>query len=250
MSQVAPGLSLEQRRYFRDELRQARAAALLDAEGFEPIFLALERLGGLVAPQKKGFGAYRDSFLDIAREGKYGQLEACAPDVLSSLHGLYDSVRSGRNDAVHEGAQARHLVRHCIELALAIEDGLMAGQKRIADFMVRGPATVEPWQPVAFARQQMLVNSFSYLPIRWRESWDVISDKAIANFQSRSEKPAKALRNPIEQAVVSGELVLERGYCVSPDSLVQDVVGTATNVVLVVSEQGSLLGIATFFDFL
>jgi len=38
-------LPSEERRFFRDQLRRARAVALLDGEGFHPIVAALERLG-------------------------------------------------------------------------------------------------------------------------------------------------------------------------------------------------------------
>lgn len=37
-------LTSAERRFFRDQLREARAAALLDAEGFHPIVAAHERL--------------------------------------------------------------------------------------------------------------------------------------------------------------------------------------------------------------
>jgi len=38
---------------------------------------------------------------------------------------LYESVRKARNAAVHEGALARHLAVHALEMALVLEDALM-----------------------------------------------------------------------------------------------------------------------------
>jgi hypothetical protein len=40
----------------------------------------------------------------------------------------------------------------------------------VSDFMVRNPIQAELWQPVSFARQLLLINSFSYLPILMEES--------------------------------------------------------------------------------
>lgn len=244
-------LSQKQRQFFRDELRHARAAALLNAEGFDPIVVAMERLGGLLNPAGKGFGDYKRVLLEIARVGKHGEIDGCMPEVISNLDALFASVKTGRNASVHEGAHARHLVRHCVELALAVEDGLMADSRCVADFMVRSPVCAEPWQPVAFARQQMLVNSFSYLPVQWEGAWSVLSDRAVARFIGGQSIPAKALKQTIEEAVASGELALESAYCVLPEATVKDVLReTNGGVVLVTSIHGSLLGIATFFDFL
>jgi hypothetical protein len=52
----------------------------------------------------------------------------------------------------------------------------------VADFMVRSPVTVEPWHTVGHIRRQMLLNSFSYLPIFWDGNWHLISDMAIASM--------------------------------------------------------------------
>jgi hypothetical protein len=45
-------LQLGQRRFFRDQLREARSIALLDGEGFQAIVSALERLGFRFRPPK------------------------------------------------------------------------------------------------------------------------------------------------------------------------------------------------------
>lgn len=44
---------------------------------------------------------------------------------------LYDLVEQGRNEALHQGAFARHLAEHAIELALALEDALANGDRRV-----------------------------------------------------------------------------------------------------------------------
>src|SRR5439155_14524227 len=93
---------------------------------------------------------------------------------------LYELVRRGRNAAMHEGASARHLTLHAIELALVLEDALMMGMDQIGDYMVRNPVYAALWQPLSFVRQEMLVNSFSYLPVAIEErsgkDWRLVSD--------------------------------------------------------------------------
>jgi hypothetical protein len=116
-------LSGAQRRFFRDELRSARAAALLDSEGYEPIVLALERLGSTLNRKGHGLGDYKSALLEIARSDNSGLLTGHGSELVPTAVALYRIVQDGRNEAVHQGAHARHFVRHCIELSLEIEDG-------------------------------------------------------------------------------------------------------------------------------
>jgi len=48
--------------------------------------------------------------------------------------------------------------------------------------MVRSPVCAELWQPIGFIRQQMLANSYSYLPVLKDQQWYLISDAAIAIY--------------------------------------------------------------------
>jgi len=243
-------LRAEERRFFRDQLRQARAVALLDGEGFHPIVAALERLGSILNPVGKNLGQFREPLLALARRGKFAPGLDDQRGFYTPLEVLFVAVRNGRNDAVHQGAYARHLVRHCIELALHIEDGLMADSKCIADYMVRDPACAQPWQPIALARQQMLTHSFSHLPILFQEQWGLLSDYAIALYLSSSVNPGQALRARIAEACDTSALALEKAVVVSPEtSLAQALELGAGRPVLVV-EDGRLVGIATPFDFL
>ena len=73
-------------------------------------------------------------------------------------------LKDGRNDALHQGACARHLANHAVQLALVLEDALMPSEPKVSDFMVRDAICAAHWQPISFVRQQMLANSFSYLP--------------------------------------------------------------------------------------
>lgn len=242
-------LNRVQRKFFLDALRAARKAALDDAEGYQPIAVALELLGRTLKPKAFSLGGFRSALLPIAKNGTRDHLATCIPGV-SKLEGLYDSVQNGRNDAAHQGSHARHLVRHCVELALAIEEGLMVDFNCVADFMVREPACAQLWQPVAYARQQMLANSYSQLPILKDDCWFLLSDTAIARYSNARDKKL-ALRRTIQDAVDGEDLALDLACCVAPESTVAEAIGKATNgVVLIVDDRNSLIGIATSFDFL
>jgi hypothetical protein len=109
---------------------------------------------------------------------------------------------------MHEGAFARHLTSRSIDLALLIEDGLVAKMDRIGDFMVNGPVSASAWQPLSFVRHVMLANSFSYLPV-WIETapgWRLISDFAVASYvrsaTSKSER-RRRLSQSVREAVVA-----------------------------------------------
>jgi hypothetical protein len=240
----------EERRYFRDQLREARATALLDSEGFHPIVAALEQLGSVIYPAGNNLGGFRESLLTLARRAISSPIDTDDRGAYTPVEVLFAVVKEGRNDAVHQGAYARHLVRHCIELALQVEEGLMADSKRVADFMVRGPVCAEPWQPVALARQQMLTNSFSYLPVRINEEWKFVSDYAIASYLSESANRHRAVRVRLGSAFREGVLALEPAVSVGPEVTVQHALEVCRGRPVLVVEDDRLLGIATPFDLL
>jgi hypothetical protein len=242
--------SREERRFFRDQLRQARSVAQLDAEGFQPIVIALERMGNMKLPKARGFGDYRPVLLAIVEKSASGSLRNGDPRFGMAPDALYTVVKDGRNDALHQGAYARHLVKHCTELALMIEEGLMAEERRVSDFMVSDTVCAEAWQPIALARQQMLINSFSALPIRISGEWRLITDYGIASYLAAAEDRRQALGARIQTMVDSKELKLERPAVLPPDSSIRDAVQrSGGNPVLVVDGE-RLLGIATPFDLL
>ena len=93
-------------------------------------------------------------------------------------------MKDGRNDALHQGAFARHLTKHAIELAIVLEDVLSNDlDPVVTDFMLRNPVCGEPWQPIAFLRQQMLANSYSFC-----QSWAKTSGGM--SFQTPQSQPS------------------------------------------------------------
>ena len=153
--------------FFRDQFRQARATALQDAEGFQEIIFVLERFGAYLIGKIKDLGKYGEA---IEREAMSSPLADAIPVQYNTWHSkfstIYELVRDARNDALHQGAFARHLTNSVIQLALILEDALMSNASTVGEFMVREPICASFWLPLSFIRQQMLKNSYSYLPLR------------------------------------------------------------------------------------
>jgi len=210
-----PSLELEAGWYFLDQLRAARAKVLSRAEAFHAVIHVLERLGSYLAPGQEGLNQYAPFLAGIAsRSPLCHTVPGAWPGYHLSFCALLRHTRYARNAAVHEGAMARHLTAHTIELALVLEDALMENGDTAADFMVRTPVQAYPWQPLSFIRQTMLVNSFSYLPVLPKPDgdWAFISDLAFANYlrvvSSNSER-GRRLRERLDSALAGGALELE-----------------------------------------
>lgn len=221
-------LSPEERLFFRDRLREARYAALADAEGFQQMCFAIEALGKRLNPKANTLGQCRHVLQSLARQS------TLLPDVnegdraIKTFDALFVALKDARNDAMHTGAYARHVAADAVTMCLVLEDALMVKTKTeeevkrltVGDFMVSAPVVVHPWQTVEHARQLMLLNSFSYLPIWHDEGWSLIADIAIAKYL-RPEWPAKArLKQRLDEANKDGLVftrtkTVERGAAVT-----------------------------------
>lgn len=249
-------LRAQQRLYFRDELRAARAAALKDAEGFYEIALCLERLGLYLSGPANGLAGLQAAIRSIALDSPLAQdIPADHHTLHSGFDQLYEYVRRGRNDAAHQGAYARQVTQHAVQLSLILEDALMNGASKAGDFMVREPVCAELWQPVSFIRHKMLANSFSFLPVRDAEdSWKLISDRALAVYLRGAEgnnERRRRLAKPLDEALADGDVMLDDVETVLPDTDIQKVAAAVTDrPVLVVDDRQYLQGIITAFDLL
>jgi hypothetical protein len=143
-----PGLSQESAKTISEQFPSARMAALADAESFDRIIHVVERLGSYLTKEllsDKGthgnFCAYRVKLCELARKSSLGNTSrGNLTSVLTPFEILFNLVKDGRNDALHQGAFARHLTKHAIELAIVLEDALKAELKPIVmDFMVQNP---------------------------------------------------------------------------------------------------------------
>lgn len=259
-STILFSLPPEQATYFRNLLRSARAQALSDAEGFQPISFCIEQLGTTLFQKIQDLGKYEEGILWVA---KHSSLAHTIPtslvgrDAHTPFNELYRSVRISRNEALHHGAYARHLTSHAVQLSLILEDGLMnmlsSHTYKVSDFMVRDPITAAQWQPVSLVRQQMLVNSFTYLPILINDAWRLLSDRSIARYlrsdeSRRNERLAKTVADAVRDGFVTEEAQVSRS-----DTPISEIVDSFDGKPILVSKHDDsliIVGILTAFDLL
>jgi CBS domain-containing protein len=258
--------NMEARSQFVNELHQARVVAQKDAEAFDQLLFVFERFGCFLLHEPASLGYYRECLLDLAAESPLGKsMDGSRATWYSSKEVLYDIVNEGRNDALHQGARARHLTEHAIEFALILEDALIYGSKpmpTLGDIMVRNPVTAELWQPVSFVRQIMLTSSFSCLPVDWEGKWRVVTDAGVAAFlrkgSPKNEERGRRLGLTLEEAHAE-DLKFEEVPIHPPDKSIDKVVEGGLDKPLLVCEGGSvpqksprrrLVGIITAFDVL
>lgn len=268
--------------HFRDSLRDARAGALRDAEGFEGLVWAFEKLGSFLLGHRgdfgtRNFGAYCAPLTDLANLSSLAEAAPCAFAALHTRAGvLLKMVKEARNDAMHEGVYARRATAHAVELALILEDALRIDMNDIGNFMVRAPVCAELWHPISFVRHLMLSNSFSYLPFRVEPTsacfahlrthgdspaWYVVADRAVAAFlveaaakdgKERKELMFTTLERAILTDAVETLVPILRTHGDSVGDACREVLGKAGVPVLVHDEKdpARLLGIVTAFDLL
>ena len=118
-------MDLEPAFSFRDDFRKAREAAQQDAEDFEQVAFALEKLGAyLCGTQHNGLGRYRTAIKTLACNSPLASQTPEARPFHTPFDGLFRLVTDCRNSAMHEGVFARNLTQHAIQIALVIEDAL------------------------------------------------------------------------------------------------------------------------------
>ncbi|SPE57235.1 conserved hypothetical protein [Verrucomicrobia bacterium] len=257
-------LTPEIRLSFRDQFREARFKAQKDAEAFEEIVFVLERLGTLLSPGCCGLGTKgrpgkRDSIIAVASKSPLFNVPHKLRELHTPLEELYDLVVRARNDAMHEGATARHATERAIELSLVLESALMNSYSKVSDFMVRNPVCAEMWEPLRFIRQKMLVNAFSWLPVRPESGaeprWQLVSDKAMAQYlvpRSKGKDLNKHLDQQLKEAVEGGGVELIPAQIRQATDAVESVLAgwDGQPVLVTLGERNELLGILTPHDLL
>ncbi len=187
---------------FANQLRDARGNALRDSEAFDEIIHVVERLGSYCMCAIENLGEYKPKLVELARLSALAiDVPAIHPVFHVSFPRLYDLVQYARNAALHQGAVARRLTGHAIQLTLVLEDALRQGfsDMTVGDYMVRNVICAEEWQPISFIRQQMLANSFTFMPVKIEKHWRLISDLEVARFlgtdgRQRNNLLAKTLK--------------------------------------------------------
>jgi hypothetical protein len=178
-------------------LREARELAQQDSENFDTLIQAFERIGAMEGRRiARGLGEYRDGLLGIAKRSPLGcEIPRKWPHLHIDADTLFGLIKTQRNDAMHQGIVARNLVRHSVEFSLILEHALSNNMNTASELMVRDICYAELGQPISYIRQRMLVNAFSYLPVRANGTVEMLSDVALAKWlrQMDWEEEAKAL---------------------------------------------------------
>ena len=114
-----PALHVDQRIFFRDQLRDARAEALRNSEDFHSLLFAIERLGSFLSNGNgTGLGNYKERVREFAERSPLTLTPESAGNFSIPFETLYTLVNRARNDALHQGAYARNLTTHAVELAI------------------------------------------------------------------------------------------------------------------------------------
>jgi len=249
------------RLYYRDQLREARAAALRDAEGYQEILFALERLGSHLNPKGFGLRDYEEEIVKLAEQSPMAfRIPGDLPGWHSPFRAKYTILRDARNSALHQGAVARHLAVIAVEVSLVLEEAIMNSHQTVGDYMVKNPLCAFLWQPLSFIRQSMLANSYSYLPVPVDVSgetvWKLISDFELARYlrggaskTERHERLARSLSDAVRRADGVG---LIDAQSVGPQENIEAALRASSGLpVVVTSPRGNdIMGILTPFDLL
>jgi predicted transcriptional regulator len=256
--------------FFAKELRSARLSALANSEAFYGIIHVVERLGSHLSKERIGdlgehgdLSKYTKEFKPLAQRSDSEPLwrQPRLKSLLAPFATLYDLVAAARNDAVHQGAYARHLTKNAIRLAIVLEEALKSYMNLVVmDFMVPNPAYAEHWQLVSLVRQQMLENSYSYIPVLDKNgNWHVLSDAAVALYlgaERNGKKRKKCLASTVEQAwesLASVYLIDAKCLTMQADDRLDKALSALKQhpIVLVKSSEGTgLLGVLTALDVL
>lgn len=249
--------------FFADQLRSARLAALADSEAFDEIIHVVERLGSYLDGKLSFLGNYKAALSNLAQNSWLAEPPEDFRILVTPFSELYELVRVARNDALHQGASARHLTKHAVELAIILEEALSTQMDPIVgDFMVRSPICAQLWQPIGFIRQQMLANSYSYLPVLGSGGiWFVVSDASVARFlgEDREGHRKSQLAKSLSEGFREDSGLLVRAAVLPADAKLAEALEVlkAQSVMLVMNKARTdspagddLLGILTAFDLL
>ena len=214
---------------FRDAFREARLKVLANAENYQELLFVLERLGTHLAGKHVGLAEAKPRIMELVKHGALKGEPAASDTGELRASELYDLVRHARNDAMHEGTFARNLAVHLVRLGVMLEDALVnkADRRKAKHYMMREPVTAEPWEPIAFVRQKMLVHSFSHLPVRIGDSWKIISDHGIAVYlwqDDGADSVREKLQRRLDCAVKKGMLKVRCAVVVKPEDMMCGVV--------------------------
>ena len=116
--------------------------------------------------------------------------------------------------------------------------------------MVRSPLIVSKCEPLSHVRKEMLLNSYSFIPIYIEDKWQLISDYCLYNYLKTKNNPDSALRESVSTACQNGLQLVEPTRIVNEKESIKEINLNTTIPVLVhrIEEKNNLVGILTSFD--
>ncbi len=245
--------------YFRDQFREARYEALLNSENFTPLLHTLEAFGSYLASiygnNEQGLFRLKKYLKSFVSDSPYvNELPREYSVYHCDFDFLYKYVRDTRNEAAHMGVYARQKTRFILELCLIFESKLNDLDMKASNYAVTGVTKAELWQPLGHIRKEMLLNSFSYIPVYHNEEWKLISDYNLADYlaseNKKSDKESESVGDALEKK--DKGLETESAEKVFPDEDISDLSLKSTKPVLVIDKhkEDRLYGLFTGFDLL
>jgi hypothetical protein len=223
-----------------------------DAEAFHRGTLMLEKVAHIA-------GARVGNTLGQSKETILSLFLADTLDGRQQRCELFDTVLRARNMAIHGGAWLRHHTSRLVDLFLLLEEAIIIKMEVIDQIMVRSPLEAKTWHLVGHARNDMLSNSFSALPISIetgsKNRWMVLCDEAIMRLiwgKSREDRD-RLLSQTIEDAINNEKMHLREAAVCAPRDPIQSIAGRSQWPVLVIDNSSgaeNLVGIVTPFDLL
>ena len=248
------GLGRFQRRFYRNELRTARAAVLADAEAFAAPLNVIERLGKFLNPRSGSLYSSSSALGQLAADSALAfEASVLWPSYHRRFDRLFTSLVAARNDAMHVGSRARHLTTLAVDACLILEDALTRPLDKISDLMVSDVVTVARWQPVSLLRHRILELSFTYVPVEPADGvgdWRLVADHQLLRFlDEKSASRHERLLMSVQQALDSG-LESTRAELIPSEADLVTAREKLGDHPLLVEDGGRVIGIVTAFDLL
>ena len=253
------------KKYFRNSFRKARYLALLNSEDFTPLLHTLETFGGFLNSlsnddRTEGLYNLKPYLKDFISDSPYlDQMPRDYPVHHSEFEFLYDYVKDTRNEFAHKGVYARQKTRFILELCLIFETKLNQLEMKASNYAVTGATIAELWQPLGFIRKEMLINSYSYIPVYYQGKWHLISDYNLARYlrdtntkNEKKKRESETVEIACNQKNREKYLKLESAHTFYPEEEISVEEINSTKPILVVdrSDSKKLYGLFTGFDLL
>ena len=168
-----------------EALRQARGRVLQGSSQFLDIVQVIERFGR---------EHWKKQHLNCINKNLAGLIDKWnsggSPE---EARRLLDTMREGRNEAVHEGTLGRRLARDCVRVSIMAEEALRmeAELSVVRDHMVETIVHARLWQTLRTIRRTMMENEFTHLPFENERRWYTVDAEALCVYRDQHRDEGK-----------------------------------------------------------